>query len=388
MILKTQIHFKTIGYADMNITVSARGFLAAILYWANADGPLPGWSSFAVVPIEPAGSARYSFGGHRAVPPGATHVFAKYIAQDFSVTEESMTEIPYPYRTEQILSEPLAVCLSMSDLHLSGKTGKIRKALGMAAAPVLIPGDLTNDGFAEQFDDFRQCIETHASDKLILSVTGNHDQRAQAGAGDDAYAQFQRYLLQRAARFGYPVQESSTGAYSVQLGRIDIIGLQCFCPGRKTAFSDGEQLEWLRDHLDKEKQVIWRLILCHAPLLAHNPHRKEGAPYFAQDAKLQQIIDGRENIIFVSGHTHFSPNTRQGNVEYCRKGPTVYIDTGSVVPTELSGEPLMPSQWKDGVIAELAFYDNSLEIRYRSIHTGLLYPRGYYRFAASVGSGI
>ncbi len=386
--MKTQIHFKTIGYADMNITVSARGFLAAALYWANAEGPLPGWSSFAVIPIEPAGTAHYFFGGHRAVPPGATHVFAKYISQDFSATEESMTEIPHPYRTERILSEPLAVCSSMSDLHLSGKTGKINKALGMAMAPILIPGDLTNDGFGEQFAAFRQCIETHASDKLVLSVTGNHDQRAEAGAGDDSYAQFQRSLLQRAAGFGYPVQESGTGAYSVQLGRLDIIGLQCFGPGRKTAFSDGGQLEWLMDHLDKEKQAAWHIILCHAPLLAHNPHRREGTPYFAQDAKLQQIVDGRENLIFISGHTHFSPNTRQGNVECSPKGRTVYIDTGSVVPTELGGEPLMPSQWKDGVIAELAFYDELLEIRYRSIHTGLLYPRGYYRFGSPIVSSI
>lgn len=378
--LKVQLRFKTTEYADMDITVSARGFLAAVLYWANADGPLPGWSSFAAVPIEPSGSARYCFGGHRAVPPGATHVCAKYIAQDFSAIEESLTEIPHPHRTEQISGEPLAACSCMSDLHLSGKTGKISRALSMAASPVLIPGDLTNDGFEEQFSDFYQCVETQAPDKLILSVTGNHDQRTEAGAGESSYARFQRRLLGRAARLGYPVREDDTGAYSVRLGYLDIIGLQSFRPGRKTAFSDGAQLEWLKDHLDTEKQAGWHIILCHAPLLAHNPHRREGMPYFAQDAKLQQIADGHRNIIFVSGHTHFSPNTRQGNAEYSREGQTVYIDTGSVVPTELGGEPLMPSQWKDGVITELIFYDNFLEIRYRSVHTGLLYPRGYYRF--------
>lgn len=123
-----------------------------------------------------------------------------------------------------------------------------------------------------------------------------------------------------------------------------------------------------------------RAILCHAPLLAHNPHRNSGSAYYHGNDALQSILDSYTHIIFVSGHTHFSPNTHQGNVDYVPGKHTIYIDDGSIVPTELTGESLMPSEWHDGVIAELVLFDHAVEIKYHSIHTGKMFPRGYYCF--------
>ena len=51
-----------------------------------------------------------------------------------------------------------------------------------------------------------------------------------------------------------------------------------------------------------------------------------------------------------------------------------------VIHTELKGEILMPAEWKDGVRMELALWDDQVEIKTKSIHTGISYPRGYYRF--------
>lgn len=35
---------------------------------------------------------------------------------------------------------------------------------------------------------------------------------------------------------------------------------------------------------------------------------------------------------------------------------------------------------KDGVIMELAIYEDIVEVKAQSIHTGVYYLRGYYRF--------
>lgn len=89
-----------------------------------------------------------------------------------------------------------------------------------------------------------------------------------------------------------------------------------------------------------------------------------------------------KNIIFTSGHTHYSPNTKQGSVEYDPERQIIYIDDGSVAPTELKGEALMPAEWHDGVVSDLVIYEDAVEITYRAIHTGMKFPRGYYRFQA------
>lgn len=188
----------------------------------------------------------------------------------------------------------------------------------------------------------------------------------------------QEHLFARAKIMGYHVWKDGSGSYAVSCYNIDVIGLQCVSANRKL-----ETLTWLQEHLEKTKDSKWHIILCHAPLLAHNPHRNDGSAYYRGNEELQRILDSHEHIIFVSGHTHFSPNTCQENVEYIPERHTIYIADGSIVPTELAGEPLMPSEWHDGVIAELLIFDHVIEIGYHSIHTGKMFPRGVLLFGVS-----
>ena len=379
--MKLQVKFKVPGLADCDIEVSAKGFLAASVYWADKNGPLSGWSSIAVFPISPSGTGSYLFGGHRAIPRMATHIFARCISSDFLKTEEVLLEISEAFRPQRLTGVPIGAFSLMSDLHLSGKSGKILRALHAANSDILMAGDLVNDGYDRQFQLFQKCIEEAVPAKLIFSVTGNHDQPLTLNVKDTdeafGYDAFQKYLFARAKTMGYHVRKSTSGSYAVCCHNIDIIGLQCVFANRKFGIST-ETLTWLQEHLEKTKDSKWHIILCHAPLLAHNPHRNDGPAYYRGNEELQRILDSHEHIIFVSGHTHFSPNTCQGNVEYIPERHTIYIDDGSIVPTELAGEPLMPSEWHDGVIAELLIFDHMVEIRYHSIHTGKMFPRGYY----------
>src|SRR5699024_5493727 len=66
-----------------------------------------------------------------------------------------------------------------------------------------------------------------------------------------------------------------------------------------------------------EEKPFLRLILCHAPLLDHNPQRRKGQsqPYLGGDRALQKMLDSQENFLYLSGHTHLSPNLYQGSVE-------------------------------------------------------------------------
>ena len=212
-------------------------------------------------------------------------------------------------------------------------------------------------------------------------MTGNHDQLFSIVPNNmedyKGYSVFQQYLLRRIRELGIPTETGPGGNYEVYVDKVSIIGLQCVDNNRKFVFPGGEQLEWLRRRLDQNDG--WHIILCHAPLLKHNPQRNEGAPYLGRNDELQKIIDSHRKIIFVSGHTHVSPNNAGGCVESIYEKQLVYINDGSVTPTELKGEILMPAEWKDGVRMELALWDDQVEIKTKSIHTGICYPRGYYR---------
>lgn len=382
--MKLQAKFKRAGYADCDIRIRAKGAFLAMVYWATETGPLEGWSPFAAVPIAPTGEGAYRLEGHRAIPPEATHLYARSITPDFSTTEEAFVEIPETCKPQTKPLQLQAAFSVMSDLHLANRQFyKIGRALSQAACQtLLIAGDLTNDGFTEQFDRLKDQIESTVPDRQIFSVAGNHDflfaSDSEAPKQDNGYHTFQEYLLQRAATHGAQIEWDKSGAYAVNVNGVDVIGLQCVTHSRRFVFPEGAQLKWLDKHLDKSNG--WHIVMCHAPLLAHNPQRTEGAAYLSRDEELQRIIDTHRKVIFISGHTHVSPNGKRGCVEYVPEVQSLYLNTGSVVPTQLSGEPLMPADWKDGVVMELSIYDMMLEVKTKSAQTGIYYPRGYYRF--------
>lgn len=379
--LKIKLHHP--GFADGVFKIRAKGSLAASLYWANAEGPLPGWSAFAYVPVNPTGDAEFRFDGHRAVPYGATHVFVRCISPDFQKIEEAITAIPgeyIPCRPETVG----AFCRFsvMSDLHLAKKPGRIKQALKLTESEmILLAGDVVNDGKAEQYSDFLQCMEDSVPDKIVLPIAGNHDWPVVSGGEYEGvsvpYFDFQERLLRKAEKRALDITRSDLGHWTALINNIDVIGLACVTHPRRLAFSKDTE-RWLERHLSENRNTKRHIILCHAPLTDHNPQRSNGEEYLSRNAYLQNIIDRSENIIYISGHTHVSPNYEKACAEYDEG--VLYLNDGSVAPTELKGRELYPAEWKEGVITELRISDEMVEITMKSAQSGVAYPRGYYRF--------
>ncbi len=387
------IHLQTgliwAGCAQGKYTIKAKGFILAVLRWGNGTQPLNDWGSFAYVPIDPAGNGVFFFSGRRGIPRAASHVWARCYAADFASYEDVSAAIPDRYLNSDAYGENAKHFSVFTDLHLAAKPWKIKQALRTARSDVIfLLGDSTNDGTAEQFNKFRECIEETAGDRIIFPVTGNHDvlhpSRGDGSDGCRNYAEFQKYLLAKAEENGYAVVYAPDGrAYSVQIGDLDVIGLQCVTTGRKFLFPDGIQIDWLEEHLSAT-EASWHIILCHAPTLRHNPNRNEGVPYLDKNRRIQEILDRNGRIIFLNGHTHVSPNVLSGGGEYDEEHQNIYLDCASVVATDTSGESgLMSPDWKDGCKTELTVTKDTVEICMSSIDSGIKFPRGYYHFRIS-----
>ena len=275
----------------------------------------------------------------------------------------------------------------LSDLHLTRKTGRVKRALEKAFESdcVLIAGDLVNDGKPEQLELFAECIKrTEKENVPVFSVSGNHD--FPIDGFDETqfnYWDLQKTFLERNKHLGFDIEEHESGCWSAVNEYIHIFGWKCVDERRNFFFGEKEdQLKWLSEKLEENKNKNYQIVCSHAPLIAHNLQRKPDAqPYFDSDTKLQRIIDSHENIIFVSGHTHFSPNNLQGNVDYDEERNNIYIDDGSICPTTYKSDgDFVPKEWTDGVVAELKINENGAEINYYALHFNKKFARGYYRF--------
>lgn len=378
------------GCAQGKYRVRAKGSILAVLRWGNRDGALEEWGPFAYVPVDPAGNGEFFFPSERGIPEAATHVWAQLFSGDFSIREAVSAEIPEKYRPVRESKEDAVRFSVLTDLHLAVKPWNIRQALRMTESnTILLLGDSTNDGLPEQFEQFRACVETAVPEKTVLPVIGNHDvARDSTRDGCAGYAAFQRDLLVRAENKGMPVTFAPDGrAYSIQIGGMDVIGLQCVTEKRLFRFPEGAEIDWLEEHLSTV-QASRHIILCHAPLLLHNPARNSGTPYLNLDRRIQEIADRNGQILFLSGHTHSSPNVLKGNAEYDRQKNNLYLDCGSVVATDTSDEKgMMHPDWKDGCKTELTVTKHEIEICMCSIKNGIKFPRGYYRFRQEEADG-
>ncbi len=274
--------------------------------------------------------------------------------------------------------------IAMSDLHLSKKPWQVRKALKMAdgADLVLLAGDLVNDGVPEQFELMHQCISELLPKKPVLAVAGNHDYPCaplpaiREGICD--YPALQEWLLERQP---YPFTLDDSGAWAVQIGEIDIVGLNCVSHWRRFKFTDGAQLKWLEQYLNGSN-AQWHIVMCHAPLLSHNPKRSDTKPYLSRDEKLQSMIDSHNHIIFISGHTHVSMESPGGCVEHDTVKSNIYINDGCIRPTTLlrsDGKP--EAHPADGNIVELLLDADRLAVTALSVNTGEAIPGVQYHFS-------
>ena len=379
-----KLHLISTICADGEYCVTARGYMVASLYWADANGPLADWTAFAHLPLDASGRASFFYTGSRAIPPAATHVAARLISADFQKQETVLARLPIGCAS--VGFEADVTFAVMSDLHMAAKPGRIRRALRHAAEAdcVLLPGDLTNDATPEQFRCLWQLIEETIPAKPLLPVCGNHDfpmaPLPHIRQGIDCYDAFQAVALNRAQQLGVRSTVDESGAYRAVFRNTEILGLNAVSHWRRFTFPEGKQLDWLNRQLSKN--VRRRIVLCHAPFIKHNPLRSEcDAPYLARDAQLQQIVDDAGKVLFLSGHTHTSLNEGKGCVEYDIVHGNLYLNDSSITPTlPCRQEPLADREWTDGAICYLSLNASGVEIRGRCLSSGRWIARGYYRY--------
>ncbi|MCD8158957.1 MAG: metallophosphoesterase [Clostridiales bacterium] len=364
-----RVEFENDIYADGVYTADIPGYEGAELYWADEKGILSGWTSFGYIkPNVAAGFGVFKYGEGRSVPPGVSHICVKAYRSDSSDCLEKL--FPVERRKRCVLNKPFLRFGILTDIHLTQKVSAVKSALQTVKDTdcILSAGDIANSGVSEEFRRFEGCLDEIVSGIPLYSVNGNHDLMGENGQYNDF--QRRRVLWQK---------ENGNICYSSFKG-VDIIGINAGGFWRKDIMKiTREQLVYI-DSLLKECKNKQKIILCHTPLSRNMPLRNgRRSSYLSSDAQFQEIIDSYDHIIFLSGHTHLSPGLDSGVVSFDSERANIYINCGSIRPTELGKEAdTAPEEWKEGNTVELRISDNGLEILMHTVRSKKLISRGYY----------
>lgn len=363
--------------ADGVYRINAKNCVFGILFWGDENGVLPDWTAIAYVPLQD-GSGSFRFAGGRAVPPEATRVYARLVDAGGNAAGEVCTEIPPEQKTA--MREPGTRFVCLSDIHFTAKTGKLTHVLSPArdADALLLTGDLVNDGKSEQFRLFDSCLRQSVN-VPVFPVCGNHDLPLQPEDAAFTYADLEQAVFARNEAYGVTTVQPREGIYIVPFRNVEIIGVACVSENRKFKFPAGVMDE-LEAHFSRPSAAQRHILLCHAPLLAHNPKRNDRQPYLNLNHRLQALMDNNKNVIFLSGHLHTSPCGAKGSVEITPENGTIYISNGSVCPnTAKWEEPMIPEGWTGGTYTLLRLSEKQTEICFCTLF-GKKIARGYYVF--------
>ncbi len=343
--------------ADGIYTVRASSCVIAQLYWADINGILSDWTSFAIIPLKASnGTGSFIYKGNRAIPQNATHILVRAVGEDLKITYEELFELEQN-ECNDCDESTLIRATVLSDLHTVNKVGTLNRALETVKGSdcLLLTGDLTNDGSDAEFNLLYKCINNIIPDMPFYQVNGNHD------------------LLQNEVEYNSMFFKNING--------VDIIGINA-CHKWDTIMPVTDmQLNMLDDFL-KNSTAPYHIIMIHTPLTRNMPVRNGHlSRYINCDKKLQKLVDSYKNIIMSSGHTHLSPSLDSGNVYMDSEHNNIYINCGSIRPTELGHESLLaPKDWIDGNNVEIVLTENMIEIKMRQINQRKYISRGYYRF--------
>lgn len=250
----------------------------------------------------------------------------------------------------------------LSDIHLYRRTERLQCALRAAegADVLLLTGDIADRAQREQYELARLHLGQQLGGMPVYCVSGNHDNPAR---DDTEYRAFERSLCPEGAR------QHASGAFYAALGPLaDLIGLNPQYHQKQFFFPDkGSQLHFAETMLAASGAKL-HLMLCHPPLLAHNPQRTLGmTPYLTQeqDRRLQSLMDAHRGIVLLCGHTHYAPTAEWDALHH-----NLYLNCGSICPTTLQEGS---TEVQQGNVTLLETVEAGLRVRFVGIHTGKVF---------------
>ncbi len=238
-------------------------------------------------------------------------------------------------------SEALAKFIVVSDTHLTFSyqpyIDRVQNMFEDIAefAPdndaIIVNGDITNNGYQEQFDKFAELARASGfayPDDFVL-VIGNHDQYDSTEGAEPISNLTDRFREQA----GLTNQPNPYYDCTINGVHLIMLGPDRYPDGNWAHFGiSDKQIEWMDEMLDADlDNGQLSLVFMHEPLyytVRNTMPGDFGHDWSLSDEdndNLHDCLRKHPNVIFFSGHTHALPDTVQ-----LESDEPLYVGTGSI----------------------------------------------------------
>jgi len=275
---------------------------------------------------------------------------------------------------------------AIADTHMTGsvfRSGML--ALGLddmekAAYPLdalVLAGDMTDGGEAEQYEMLRDTFGRFAPAKNIILAAGNHDTWTKGDDLSKVKEYFTRYTGQITGRS----IDSMYYAAEVNGYHFIVLGSE---GSSVSAFISDAQLAWLAAAMEEAAQDGKPIfVISHWPMNEthglpekwgdENPQPEDGG-FGGQSAQIEAILKRYDNVFLLSGHLHLG--LTNGTTEHLYGYNTVetYGSVHSVnLPVYMFASAQLNGTVSNGIGCVFEVYDDEVIIRGRSFSSGVWY---------------
>lgn len=320
------------GSADGTLTITAAsGSLpySYKAYWANASGPLSGYTAFA--PIECYDEVtEYQMVSNTLIPKEADRILV-YAVKGSKISDPVSVMLPegcndYDFGT------PLYEMQVMSDIHINVSQNHIHnqhfakalediKSLSPNSVGIFINGDIADHSLEDEYKSFQEIINNAGSGTPpVYCSVGNHD-LSYASSYEEAVRLFTQYT-----------EPATDSIYFDQwINGVHFIYLGSEAAGLNAQLSD-TQLRWFEEKLAEnrdESRPIY--VFLHQGLIDTVAGTFEYQKWHGinQSKEFADILKGYGEVILFSGHSHWEMDSLHSMKTRDSKLPTIF-NTSSV----------------------------------------------------------
>lgn len=275
---------------------------------------------------------------------------------------------------------------AIADVHMTGsvfRSGMLELGLddmAKSAYPLdalMIAGDMTDNGEAEQYEMLRDTMGRYAPAKNILLAAGNHDTWTKSDIPGTVKEYFTRYTGQITGR------DIDNLYYAAEVNGYHFIVLGSEGDNVSAYISD-EQLAWLDATMEAAAQSGKPIfVLSHWPMNGTHglpekwgnevPQPEDGG-FGGQSAQIEAILKSYENVFLISGHLHLGFTNNLTKNIYGYKSVDTYDSVHSInLPPYMYTSGGLNGTVSNGTGYIFEVYDDEVVIRGRSFSAGVWY---------------
>ncbi len=311
------------GYAQGTITFTAGAAGTYRLYWADDEQALEGYTRIAKYTMSAGDSESVTLGYHTVIPAGATKIIACTDGATAVSDAAAVYDIPLNKQLEFDSGDLLYTFSAYSDIHIDAN-GFYKEAVnhfneGLAYASdkgsdyIVVSGDIATNanGPDKEWALYEQALSQSDFVNPVWESDGNHDMRSGVASGLSSFIKHSgtdgtKETFDSGNPYFYKVEEKTGDLFL-------FMGLELSKDVNSANVFSDEQLEWAENLINEYTAKGVNIFLVqHAPINGYGAGDRMDDPYYGgllseeneATVKFKNLIAGKDNIIWLSGHTH------------------------------------------------------------------------------------